>query len=116
MYPSRHYYEVDPVLWKHIDFEEADARKAAKDARLFAQPCVFMFRTALYHLTTDEQEEFLLNLHQNMKPGSVLILGGEHLERAAKQFILDNDLFTPVRPGELASDQDLDSVQVFEKN
>jgi chemotaxis methyl-accepting protein methylase len=85
-------YKISEKLRKLVKFECADVTEDAEKAH--SDPCIIIVRNVWYLLNSPKRKNLAKDLSENLKPGSVLIVGKCESSSYYKDLIIDNG-FTP---------------------
>ena len=68
-------HECKDILKKEIIFEYADLFEDLDSGKLSDEPCVLLLRNAWQYMTPKGRAELAQRLHDNLQPGSIVIIG-----------------------------------------
>ena len=94
-YNGKNSYIVSPKLLNMFEFSTSNiVEEAEKSFDPEGNPSVVLFRNAWYHLTRESRENLTLNLHKNLSPNSLVVVGD--IEDSEEYGYLQKAKFEPI--------------------
>ena len=81
-------HECKDILKKEIIFEYADLFEDLDNGKLSDEPCVLLLRNAWQYMTPKGRAELAQKLHDNLQPGSIVIIGYHDVSSDANRDLL----------------------------